>query len=151
MTPQTHLDIQQLNHVVRQVIGFFPLKCVASGVLSFMCWAFNCNFLILGSVFILVIIDLITGVAKSLKHEAPSSRGFYRSAVKLLVYFLMVLVARLVDKHIPYPFASNIMDSFLVLTESISILENIYLLGYPVPTVLVKKLQVYIKDNKKDE
>jgi phage-related holin len=35
------------------------------------------------------------------------------------------------------------MDSFLVLTEAISILENISKLGFPVPTTLVKLLKTY--------
>ena len=151
MMPQTHFDTAAIIAVINKTITFFPLKCVVSAVVSFMCWAFACNFLILGSVFILVVIDLITGVAKSMKNEHPSSRGFFRSAIKLCVYFMMILTAKLVDKHLPYPFASSIMNSFLVVTEGISILENIYLLGYPVPTVLVKKLKVFIDKGKKDE
>lgn len=151
MTPQTHFDIASITAVVNKTVTFFPLKCVISLLINFMCWAFACNFLILGSVFVLVLIDLVTGVAKSMKNEHPSSRGFFRSATKLTVYFLMILTSKLIDKSLPYPIASSIMNSFLVVTEGISILENIYLLGYPVPTILVKKLKVFIDKGNQDE
>ena len=149
MTPQTHFDLASIQLVIAKTISYAPLKCVVSALAGFLCWAFACNFIIVGTVFVLVVIDLITGVSVAIKKKTPSSRGFFRSATKLMVYFIMLLTARMVDAHLPVPFASVIMDSFLVVTEGISILENIYLLGFSVPTVLVKKLKVYI-DNQKE-
>lgn len=139
----THFDVSHIEAIIRKIVFLFPAKSVSTAVMSFLCWSFDCNFIIIGTLFIMIIMDAITGVSVAVKNKETSSRGFFRTGVKLGVYFTLILVSRMVDKHVAIPFASVIMDSFLVLTESLSILENIGKLGFPVPTIILSKLKEF--------
>jgi toxin secretion/phage lysis holin len=143
MSKTSHLDFSMVENAICGVINSFSLKAFLSMLMVFFSWVFQNNFEILGIVYLLILIDTITGVWYAIKAKEISSRGFYRVAIKCLVYFMMIIVSRLVDKTTPIIYASTLMDSFLVLTEAISILENISKLGFPVPTTLVKLLKTY--------
>jgi toxin secretion/phage lysis holin len=140
---KTHFDIEMVKHTFTRIVDMLPLKAIAAifGVIG--SWIFNGETQILVSVYVLILLDTTTGAAYAAKTKTISSRGIYRTAVKCLVYFVMLTVGRIVDKHAPIQFAAPIMDSFLVMTEALSILENLAKLGFPVPTKLMQKLHVY--------
>lgn len=111
------------------------------------------------AVFVLLIIDLITGVMKARKNNTwKGSTGFRRTAEKFFVYLLMIGTASVVDKQFTDTYttlsnvfgfqvstksASMVMNLFLVSTEAISILENISALGWPVPLKLLQFLKMH--------
>ena len=151
MSIKSHLDADLFSEKLSHVFDFFHFKIILSLFIAYVSCLFNNQYNVLIGLFILIALDTLTGVWCAIRTKEVSSRGFYRATVKCLVYFIMLLVARIVDKSVPLPFASIIMDSFLVITESISILENIGKLGFMVPQVLISKLKALQKVEKKDE
>lgn len=144
---KTHLDLNEMGRVLLKIIDFFHVKIVLAFLFAYLASVFKGNYDILVSLYLMILIDTITGVYVAIRAQTVSSRGFYRVAIKCLVYFAMLLISRLVDKHCPLNLSSTIMDSFLVITEAISILENLGKLGFPVPTKLLAMLKI-TKDKK---
>ena len=108
------------------------------------------NGLVLFPVVLLLILDTITGVWKSKKLKTYSgSSGFARVLSKLFIYFIMIGLAGILDREIPGEYAMPVMKSFILVTEAISILENISALGWPVPTKLVSILKMFDVDKGK--
>jgi len=125
------------------------IKIMAASLFVCFDWIFNGKYEAVYIIFTLLIIDNITGIWYAWKTKNINSRDFSRSPQKILIYFIMLIVSRMVDKTLPITAASSIMDAFIVCTEAISILENISKLGYPVPTFLVTRLKNFY--DKKDE
>jgi len=147
MSGKIHYDQELITNFFIKVHEFFHIKFISGLILSGLCWAFDYDFGILIVMFTLIMIDTITGVWYAIKTKTVKSRGFYRVAIKMTMYFIMLLVASIVDKFIPLNIAFKMLQSFLVITEAISIFENIGKLGFPVPTVLLSKLADF-KDKK---
>lgn len=143
MSHKTHFDPGTAWGIFSKIFSAAHIKAVVATCGLALSWVFEGESQVLISVYLLLIIDTITGLAYAGKTKQISSRGFYRVAIKCMVYFVMIVVSRIVDKHVPIAFAAPIMDSFLVMTEALSILENLSKCGFPVPTKLVKLLQIY--------
>lgn len=109
-------------------------------------WIFGAHLMTLYTIFGLVILDTITGVWKAARVGAISSRGFFKFSTKLIVYTILLGNASLVDKQLGVTLAMSVMSGFLALTEAISVLENITILGWKVPQGLVRTLKVYQAD-----
>jgi len=151
----SHFDLTQIQHVFERLGEFFPYKMILSLIFVFFSWSFDGKIEIMYTIFTLIVIDTLTGTAIAIKNKwlfnkglyngeigkIFSSRGIYKGPVKVVVYFLMILVSRLVDKHIAPQWASPAMDAFLVSTEGYSILENFAIMGYSVPTTIISKLK----------
>lgn len=148
-------EISQLKHVFEKLGEFFHAKLFFGWLFIFLSWAFDGSYEIILTIFVLLVFDSITGTGIAIRnyhlnkkglYKGPpegifSSRGLYRGPFKLCVYFVFILVSRLVDKHIPVPFASPMVDCFLVTTEGYSILENFAKMGFAAPTSLISKLK----------
>lgn len=99
-----------------------------------------------------VVIDYITGVTKAIiKKELDSGVGF-TGLLKKIAIFLIVALAVLIDKAIPgtngAARAATIM--FYIANEGISILENIGLMGVPLPGGLQRWLSKLKDDAEQD-
>jgi toxin secretion/phage lysis holin len=97
----------------------------------------------------LVVFDFITGVGASyLSGQQITSRRAFKTAMKLTVYLILVASANLVEVIIPGNpfFFSNVIISFLAVTELISVLENAGRAGYQTPQKLLHKLYKFTKD-----
>lgn len=99
------------------------LKYLAASLVAFLAPA---HALII-SVFVLVVVDLITGVWAAHKGgQSISSAGFRRTVTKLAVFELVVVCAWLVEMYMldnVFP-VSKIVASVIGLVELTSILEN---------------------------
>ena len=96
-------------------------------------------------IFTLIIFDTITGFSKAYKNHAISSAGFFRFALKIVIYFILLATGSILDYVLPIHSALRaltVVSSFLAITEAISILENISALGYGVPSKLVSLLKL---------
>jgi len=132
-----------MREILSKLLQYPYVKVIIAEVFIFLSWTFDGGTHILAVVYTLILIDTVTGIIIAAKNKEISSKGFFRSPKKCLVYFTMLIVSRLVDKSLPLKIASPIMDAFLVTTEAVSILENLSKLGYPVPTFLVNKLKTF--------
>lgn len=136
-----HFTLDNLANILQEISEHPLVKSGASFVAFGLQWVFNGTTQGLVAVTALVFIDTVTGAWKAYRRGNLSSDGFFRFALKNIVYWVMIATAALVDKTLPVPFASVIMITFLAATEAISIMENLRDLGFSVPSFLVKRLK----------
>jgi len=90
---------------------------------------------------IMIVIDTITGSLYAMKMLKFSSTGLKRSLKKIIFYSLCLLVVRLVEIGISSFYSTtlltNIIASTLLIIEATSSLENLVLLGVPLPKGIV--------------
>lgn len=119
------------------------LKLILAPLAVALSWVFNAEYEALIVIFSLRFIDFVTGTHWAIKNKSwcssKSTKGIYKTGV----YFILMLSCRLADKMFPIPFASPMLDTWIVVTELGSIIENFYKLGYPVPALLVNKLKTF--------
>lgn len=137
-----HFTLDNLTSILQEISEHPLFKgALSMGAFAFQ-WIFNGITQGLIAVTLLVLIDTMTGAYRAFKKGNLSSNGFFRFALKNIVYWVMIATAALVDKTLPLPFASVIMITFLAATEAISIMENLKDLGFAVPTLFVNRLKV---------
>jgi len=97
----------------------------------------------------LILIDTFTGTAQACKFKRFSSNGLRKAVNKIVMYSLSIVTARLLEMGILYFFEtflfSQFIIGFLILTEVISIIENLILLGVPIPKNFISILLQNIK------
>ena len=142
MSHMDQVSFSTIKCILEKIFSLDWLKAISSASMVMYSFLFN-EPKILIAVYVLIAIDTATGFAKAIKEKSVSSGAFFRVAMKCLIYFILIATGRLVDMCVPIPFASPIMESFLVITEALSIMENISQLGFPVPLKLVKVLKIF--------
>lgn len=101
------------------------------------------------AIFILLIFDFAIGLGAVKKNGEPiQSAKIFRSAIKVVVYFLLISAGRLAEigTQSLFPIIDEVVMGFLAVTELISILENAGKLGYAIPQKLLNRLNEY-RDN----
>lgn len=119
------------------------IKTVIGILMVFISWSFNGEYQALMAISALLVTDFLTGTHYALRSGTWSSRRSLSGVAKFARYLTYMMVARMVDKVVPLPFASPLMDTYIVITEAGSILENFSKLGHPVPTILINKLKTF--------
>ena len=111
------------------------------GIISKFLGTINTSYIIL---LILLIFDTITGASVAIKYRRFNSKGFSRFIKKVLTYTISIITMRLLEIGILPLFEtvlfSQTIVAFLQITEAISILENLTLLGVPLPAKLIQIL-----------
>jgi len=143
-----HFNVDRLHQVVSQIVDHSSVKFLLSTGAATFHWVFGGNTEGLAAVTALVFIDTFTGAYKAYKFGKLSSNGFFRFALKNVVYMVLIATASLVDKTMPIAFASIITITFLAATEGISIMENLRAVGFSVPTTLLERLKIIKGDRK---
>lgn len=129
---------------IMQKIFFAWQTKIVSGIgltiLSFMFDALQRDALL--ALLILIIIDFFSALLAAYNtDEAIRSAKIFRTALKIVVYFLLVSAGFLAERAIPLGIIDEIILGFLVATELISVLENAARAGYAVPTGLLNTLK----------
>lgn len=133
-----------VREIFAGIFGYFAYKIVPSVLVPCIGVLFGYdNKVTIRALLILVIIDFLTGVAAAyMSGELIRSRGILRSAVKIVVYALLVSAAHLAGQIVPGGvFIEVSVLTFLGLTELISIIENSGKMGFAVPKKMLQKLQ----------
>jgi toxin secretion/phage lysis holin len=152
MNHSTEFKLERFKDILDKVLSDFNLKVILSGLSFVGEFIFKAHQEALLTVFLLIILDTVTGLIKAAKKQDVASRDFFRVTVKLVIYSILMAVASLVDKALPVAMAMPVMYTFLAATEGLSIVENIKEAGYPVPTKIVDILKVSKEDaGKKNE
>jgi toxin secretion/phage lysis holin len=102
----------------------------------------------------LISLDTFTGIAAALRYKRFSSTGLRKFIRKVITYTISMITVRLLEiilnPIIVTTMLSRIIIAFLAITESLSILENLTLLGVPLPPniliLLIKRLKIPILD-----
>ena len=138
----THFNLNTCKNILLNVGDHGFLKAITATLFCAYSYLFNDGSVLI-PVFTLVIFDSITGVMKACKAKELSSQGFVRVAMKFTAYLIMIATAGVLDREFPGQYATTSMKSFLMVTEAISIMENIGALGWPVPLKLLEYLKVH--------
>lgn len=144
---KVYADIDAAKQIFSKIFEALPIKAFFALIAVPFSWIFQQETSILISVYTLLALDTFTGIACAIKNEGLESSKLSRILWKCLIYFIMLVVGRIVDKHLPIAMAAPIMDAFIVATEGLSILENISTLGFPVPTAIISLLKKYRDKN----
>jgi toxin secretion/phage lysis holin len=107
-------------------------------------WFFHPQHDVVTIVMVLVGLDTLTGFMKAYQHQVVSSSGFFRFALKILIYFILLATGALLDKLVLIEGiirALTVTAVFLSITEAISILENISGMGFLIPKKLLNLLK----------
>lgn len=101
---------------------------------------------------IFVIVDYVTGIMVAVLEKKLSSEVGFRGIFKKVLIFCMVAIGNILDTHIIK--SGSIMRTavvfFYLSNEGISILENVALIGLPIPQKLKDVLE-QLKEGKTDE
>ncbi|OZS77444.1 holin [Tetzosporium hominis] len=93
--------------------------------------------------FVLMIIDIATGVFKAIKNQNLWSRKSLFGYARKILIFLVIITANIVDQILGYNgFVAASAVIFYIYNETVSILENLAEVGVPVPKSLADKLKV---------
>lgn len=98
---------------------------------------------------IFVVIDYITGVLVAIEKHRLSSEVGFKGIAKKIAIFCIVALATVIDAHVIKDGSVIRMSVifFYLSNEGISILENVSMLGLPVP----RKLKNVLEQLKEDE
>lgn len=131
-----------------ELISMFSDHLVMKLFIAATFWLVADQWTALIAVGLLSIIDFVTGTIYGVKTVGFSSSASARGALKRGSYVIVLTSALLFDKISPAPFATVGAACWVGATEIISIFENLYKLGYPVPLFLIKQFKVF-KDGQK--
>ncbi len=98
---------------------------------------------------IIIAIDTFTGIAVAIKSARFSARGVAKFIKKFLTYSISIVTVRLLEISMQNLFdttvLSQIMAIFLVINETISVLENLAIMGVPLPSNFISYLLGHIR------
>lgn len=105
---------------------------------------------------ILVGVDVLTGILKAWQKGSFTSREFRQGLISKLGYIALIIVAYQLDLILQneIPMVRDIVVIFYIAVEGSSIIENLGLMGVPIPDIIAKKLKVLndsLTDSEDDE
>lgn len=105
---------------------------------SFLSWFIGSIDGIVKVLFIMVIVDYISGVMKAIATHSLSSRGSYMGIMHKTLIFLFVGIANVIDRELmgSTDLLRDGVCVFYISTEGISVFENAITLGMPIPDTL---------------
>ena len=96
---------------------------------------------------ILMLMDYITGIFKGIKNKnLNSKRGIEGIIYKICIIF-MIILAEQIDIITNQDVFRNLICYFFISNEGISILENLSLLGLPIPEKITKFFEQLKKED----
>ena len=123
---------------------------VAGGIGGFLFGAWDLPLKILLTAMVL---DYISGMLKAFYLGEVSSKVGYKGLIKKVGILFTIVVANLTDLILGLTIFRSAICMFFCMNELVSVLENVTLLGVPIPEFLVNKL-IQAKDisvKKEDE
>ena len=99
----------------------------------------------LSILFVLIILDFISGVMVAFYKKIFSSKAFAMGLWKLMAYVLAISTIRLLDIALfkGQTFFTEVAVGIFIVTEGISILENTIIMGVPIPASFLFALSKY--------
>ena len=129
-------------------LGFFSniqYKIPIAAVAAFVNYSLCGDVKTLQIIGILVIIDFITGIIKGFKKRNFSSVKLSKTGVKVVLYFLLLVMAHQAEQLFFYPeWTDELVEGYIAAVEIYSILENAALLGFTPALKLAKRLNAKI-------
>ena len=96
----------------------------------------------LKSLFIVIIIDYITGILSAIYNKKLNSKIGYKGIVKKISYLFIVALSVIIDNILGQDGTiRTLVIYFLVANDGLSILENVSEMNIPLPEKLVETLE----------
>lgn len=134
---------------IKSLFDGLQIKTIAGATAATLVEIIGENIIAYEILFILVLIDTVTGVMKGVKNRNLSSTGFKATTHKLILYFLLVISAHQLTRLQPsVEWIEQFIVFFLAATEMLSIIENCHVLGIVIPDWVSEKLKDYLKRDK---
>ena len=87
-----------------------------------------------------MVLDYISGMLKAFYLEEVSSKKGYKGLIKKVGILFTIVVANLTDLTLGLTIFRSAICMFFCVNELVSVLENVALLGVPIPEMLTNKL-----------
>lgn len=134
---------QHLSEILTKGMESFDIKIITAftlGIIESLIGKENQEGM--SALMVLIVFDFITAImAKHKMGEVIESKKALKTVTKIVVYTLFVSASFISERAIPgTTFMDQIAISFLIITELISIMENIGRLGYAIPKKLLNTL-----------
>lgn len=121
-------DWDIVTHFLRRLFAFPALKILAGIFIWTAQQLFGETFRVCyGVIAVLYLLDTVTGVAYAWRNPAVrvESRRLFHGLVKLCIYGILLAVGHQCSQLALLSFFQGVIESLIVLTEMVSILENI--------------------------
>lgn len=132
-----------IGQILNKLVVAWQTKAITGGFLALASFFFDALHRdALLALLVLIIMDFFSAILAAYKTGEPirSSRVFH-TALKITVYFSLVSAGYIAERGIPIGVIDEILLGFLVVTELISILENVSRAGYSTPSGLLNTLK----------
>ena len=108
-------------------------------------YAFGGVDLILRVLLFFIVLDYITGLMKAFKNKELSSSVGWNGLMKKIGTLIAVIVAHQMDKIGPTgsQLFRNAVVTFFIANEGVSLVENLAIIGVPVPSILKRALKAW--------
>lgn len=143
-------SIRYVFYTISKLFAEIPFKLLSTAVVVMGNFLFGLESSVeLHALLFLIFVDTLTGVlGAKISGEEIKSAKFFRVALKIVTYFLLVAAAFNTEKIMtPVLMLDETVLAFIGATELISILENAGKMGFVVPNKLLNKLHE-LRDNK---
>jgi len=135
---------------MKQVVS--TLQYVFAGIGGFMGWFLGGLDGFLYALIVFVVVDYITGLMAAFIQKKLSSETGFKGICKKVAIFCLVGVGHILDAQVIG--AGSVLRTavifFYLSNEGISIIENVAVIGLPVPQKLIDVLE-QLKEEKEDE
>lgn len=111
------------------------IEYIVSMVLSILTYLFGGIDSLMISLFVLIVLDYITGICKGIFLKQLSSKVSAEGIIKKFGYIMIIIIATLFDRLVSDDSMAirTMMIYFFIANESLSILENWAVIGLPLP------------------
>lgn len=115
-------------------------------------YAFGGVDLILRVLLFFIVLDYITGLMKAFKNKELSSSIGWNGLMKKIGTLIAVIVAHQMDKIDPTgsQLFRNAVVTFFIANEGVSLVENLAIIGVPVPAILKRALKAWKEETEVD-
>jgi phage-related holin len=137
--------VEYIPYIYAKMTAYLDLKIFLGLVWSALVYLFDrgqAEAMI--ALFLLTLVDWIFGVAASKKSgERITSAKFFRTPIKLAVYFALIACSRISEYALPgaIAFLDETMVAGLVITELLSVFEKSGKMGFIIPKRLLNQLE----------
>lgn len=134
-----------ISAITHKIVVAWQTKSIAGAALAFIGFFFDrLQGEALIALLCLVLMDFFSALLAAYKTDEPvRSSRIFQTALKIVVYFSLVSAGFMAEKAVAIGVIDEVIMGFLVVTELISILENVGRAGYAVPTGLLNTLKDY--------
>lgn len=119
------------------------LKLLVTATGTFTSLVFGGLDLLFKILILFIVLDYATGLMKGLVTKSLSSATGWNGLMRKTGIFIAVIVAHQMDKVAGTQIVRNAVIFFFMTNEGISLIENLFLIGVPIPKIMIRTLKTW--------